>query len=124
MIAFHALPLTDINHPWLYAVHKAYHIMNDTHFHISRVLWQEGLDPMHLNQHSSMITHNSLLILEALEMEALKSRSNYCLPSEWLKLCVVAVGELLVETLSAAESVNGKYVIIMLIAVPMLKIQQ
>jgi hypothetical protein len=105
-------------------LHKAYHIMSDTHSHISRVLRQEGLDPVHLNQHSSMIIHDSLPILEALETEALESRSNYRLPSEWLELCAVALGELLVETLSAAESTNGKCVIIMLIAVPMLKIQQ
>ena len=112
MTPFPALPVADINHPWSSAVHKAYHIMSDTYSHISRVLRQEGLDPVRLNQHSSTIIHDSLPILEALETEALESKSSYCLPSEWLESCAVALGELLVEIMSAAESTNGKCMII------------
>jgi hypothetical protein len=111
MHSFPMLPKADVNHPWSAAVHKAYHIMSDTHSHILRVLRQEDPDPVRLNQHTSTIIYDTLPILEALETEALESRSEHCLPTEWLESCAVALGHLLVETMSGAETASGKCVI-------------
>src|ERR1700683_5531594 len=111
MSSFPALPQADINHLWSSAIHRAYHIMSDTHSHILRLLQQEDPDPVHLNQHTSTIICNTLSILEALETKVLESESEYHPPTKWLESCVVALGQLLVETMSAAETANEKCVL-------------
>jgi hypothetical protein len=111
MSSLPALPQADVDHPWPSAVHKAYHIMSDTYSHISRVLQQEDSDPVRLNQHTSTIISDTLPILEALEADALERDSQHGLPAEWLESCAVALGQLLVETMSAAGAANQKCVI-------------
>jgi hypothetical protein len=85
--------------------------MSDTYSHISRVLQQEDSDPVRLNQHTSAIISDTLPILEALEADALGRDSQHGLPAEWLESCAVALGQLLVETMSAAGAANQKCVI-------------
>ncbi|KIM92304.1 hypothetical protein PILCRDRAFT_118051 [Piloderma croceum F 1598] len=82
--------------------------MSDTYSHISRVLQQEDSDPVRLNQHTSTIISDTLPILEALEADALGRDSQHGLPAEWLESCAVALGQLLVETMSAAGAANQK----------------
>src|ERR1700683_4672666 len=111
MSSLPALPQADIDHPWSSAVHKAHHIMSDTYSHISRILQQEDSDPVRLNLHTSTIISDTLPILEALEAESLRRDSQHGLPTEWLESCAVALGQLLVETMSATGAANEKCVI-------------